>query len=58
MRRSLQQKCSLLRLCFFFEVTLTSSAGGGTEGVQVFDEEDLELPHKVALNCRGDVLRI
>jgi hypothetical protein len=37
---------------------LVSSAIAGTEGVQVFDETDLELPHKVALNCRGDLIRI
>jgi hypothetical protein len=34
------------------------SANADTEGVQVFDETDLELPHKVALNCRGDLIRI
>lgn len=35
-----------------------SSSNAGTEGVQVFDETDVELPHKVALNCRGDLIRI
>jgi hypothetical protein len=35
-----------------------NSASSGPEGVQVFDEADLELPHKVALNCRGDLIRI
>jgi hypothetical protein len=35
---------------------LVSSAN--TEGVQVFDETDLELPHKVVHNCRGDLIRI
>ena len=37
---------------------LVSSANTGTEGVQVFDEADLELPHKVVHNCRGDLIRI
>jgi hypothetical protein len=35
-----------------------SSSNSSTEGVQVFDETDVELPHKVALNCRGDLIRI
>ena len=42
----------------FIDIMLGSSANSGTEGVQVFDEADLELPHKVALNCRGDLIRI
>ncbi len=42
----------------FIEVFFVSSANSGTDGVQVFDEADLELPHKVALNCRGDLIRI